>query len=339
MKRRYELDLCRISACFMVMLIHTSAEIYRYCPMFSSSFTEINFIATFARGSVPVFFMLSGTLLLSREELPLAPFLKNHALKLAGLFFFWSVFYAAGSRVAAGSFALDYDFFMAVARGHYHLWFLPAMVVCYLFMPLVFCAIHGKKIDSRYLLALFFGFVILWRNLNLTPKPAYILHQFTLDFSLDWLPYLGYAVWGWWLGERKMPKHTMLISSAVFVVCTLLAARGNLWYSRLNNEAEGWLFHYMSLPSFIQATCIFCFFNALRGHEFKHTALIRTLSDCTLGVYLIHPLMIDLLDRVHIGMTADYPALSVTGFTALLALLCFAVTFIARKIPIVKKLL
>ena len=51
------------------------------------------------------------------------------------------------------------------------------------------------------------------------------------------------------------------------------------------------------------------------------------------------PLMIVLLDRVHIGMTADYPALSVTGFTVLLALLCFAVTFIARKIPIVKKLL
>ena len=136
-----------------------------------------------------------------------------------------------------------------------------------------------------------------------------------------------------------MPKHTMLISSAVFVVCTLLASKGNLWYSRLNNAPDGWLFHYLSLPSFIQATCIFCFFHAMREHEFRHTALIRTLSDCTLGVYLIHPLMIDILDRLHIGMTANYPTFSVLGFTVLLALISFTATFIARKIPIVKKLL
>lgn len=321
------------------MLSHTSAEIYQYCPIYSSSFTEITVLSTVVRGSVSVFFMLSGALLLSREEMPLGRFLKNHALKLLGMFFLWSFIYTAGSRIAAGNFALDYDFFMSLVQGHYHMWYLQAMVVGYLFTPLLHAAIHGKKTDGLYLLGLFFIFALLWRNLNLTPKPAYILHRFTVNFSLDWFPCLGYLVWGWWLNEKKMPKWVLWAAPAAFIACTALASFGNLWYSRLNNEPDGWLFHYLSLPSFIQATSIFCFFLAMREHEFRHTALIRTLSDCTLGVYLIHPMLISILNKLHIGMTANYPTFSVLGFTVLLALISFAATFIARKIPIVKKLL
>lgn len=323
----------------MVMIIHTGAEIYNYCPVYSSSFAELNFISTMVRGSVPVFFMLSGALLLSREELPLRPFLKNHVLKLTGLFFFWSVLYAAGSRIVSGGLAFDYNFFLSVACGHYHMWFLPAMVVCYLFVPVLSWAIHGKKADTRYLLFLFFLFGLLWRNLNLTPEPAYILNRITVNFSLDWLPYLGYFIWGWWLSTKAMPKKALWLAPLVFIVCTALAAWGNLWYSRAKDTADGWLFHYLSLPSFIQATCVFCFFSAFREHEFKFAGLIRALSDYTLGVYLLHPLMINVFDRLYIGVTADYPALSIIGFTLLLAAICFALTAIAKHIPIVKKLI
>lgn len=338
MKRRTELDLCRICACVMVMVIHTGAELYLCCAIDTPAFAELNFISTMVRGGLPVFFMLSGELLLTREELALAPFLKKHVLRLVGLFFFWSALYALGSSLLSGGLRLDYDFFLSIARGHYHMWFLPAIVVCYLFMPPVSCALHGRRLDARYLLLLFFVFGLLWRNLNLTPEPTYILNRITLNFSLEWLPYLGYAVWGWWLGTRKLPKQTRWLAPLAFLLCTALASRGNLWYSCYKATADGWLFHYLSLPSFVQASCIFCFFLSFRDTEFKRPALWRSLSDCTLGVYLLHPLVMKLLSLAGISPVEAHPALSVTLYTLLLALLCFSVTAAARQIPLVKKL-
>ena len=67
--RRTELDLCRIAACLMVLFIHTSAELYHICLLDSPAFLSLSFISTMMRGSVPVFFMLTGALFLSRERL------------------------------------------------------------------------------------------------------------------------------------------------------------------------------------------------------------------------------------------------------------------------------
>ena len=79
-------------------------------------------------------------------------FFKRHILRLAGLFLLWSPLYAVGSRVASGSFGSAYDFFYSVMAGHYHMWFISAMVTCCLFIPILHAAIHGaKKLDTRWL--------------------------------------------------------------------------------------------------------------------------------------------------------------------------------------------
>ena len=69
--RRTELDLCRLTACIMVLLIHTSAALYHICPLDASAFVPLSLISTMMRGGVPVFFMLTGALFLNRETLAL----------------------------------------------------------------------------------------------------------------------------------------------------------------------------------------------------------------------------------------------------------------------------
>ena len=144
----------------------------------------LNFISTAVRGGVPLFFMLSGALFLSRAKLDTRRLLIRHALRMTGLFYLWSLFYAL-LRVLSGALAFGQDFLFAVVSGHYHMWFLPAMVMCYLFFPPVHAALHGQKLDGRYLLGLFFGLGLLMANLNLTPDPAPILFRFTQNFSLE----------------------------------------------------------------------------------------------------------------------------------------------------------
>lgn len=337
--RRTELDLCRLTACIMVLFIHTSAALYHICPLDASAFIPLSLISTMMRGGVPVFFMLTGALFLNRETLALRRFLKTHVLRLILLFAFWSLVYALGARLAARDFGDWYSFFFDLAKGHYHLWFLTAMALGCLFLPVAHAAIHKGQLKGEYLLFLFFGVSILCANCNLTPDTALILNRITLDFSLDYLPYLGYAVWGWWLSRQHFGKQWLFIAPAVFLVCTGLTTWGNIWYSHYKEVADGWLFSYFSLSTLTQATMCFCFFQALKDRPFRRPRLWAALADCTLGVYLLHPLFINLLEALGLSMTLEAPALSILGFTAVLAAACFAATALGRKLPIIRKLI
>ena len=336
--RRTELDICRLLGCLAVLVIHAGSEVYHELPLESAGFAAFNFVSTAVRGGVPLFFMLSGALLLSREEMDLRHMLVRHALYLTGIYYLWSLIYAL-LRLATGGLSGGRPFFTAIVRGHYHLWFLPAMVLCYLFMPVVHGAIHGKKLDGRYPVALFLFLGIFLANCNLTPDPAPILYRFTLNFSLDYLPYLGYAVWGWRLAEKSWPKKTLWLAPLIFLAVTLLAARGNRWYSATRETADGWLFSYFSLPSFIQATSVFCFCLALRGRSFRYPELWRMLSDAALGVYLIHPLMLNVFERFGFAVTRSAPASSLLLVCTALAVSCFALVLAAKRIPILRRLL
>lgn len=336
--RRTELDLCRIVACLFILLVHTGADVYHHLPLESLDFFLVSFLSTMSRSALPLFFMLSGALLLSREKMDPVRILRHNVLRLTGMYYLWSLLYAL-ARAASGAFDGPYAFFYTVVAGHYHLWFLPAMALVCLFLPVVHAAVHRGGLDGRYLAGLFLFLGIFLANCNLTPDPAPILFRFTQNFSLDYLPYLGYAVWGWYLSGKNFSRRTLWLSPLVFLLATLGATLANRWYSILRASADGWLFSHFSLPGFIQTTAMFCFFLALRGARFRRERAITKLSACTLGVYLIHPLMLNVLERVGIAVTPAAPVLSLLGVFALLAALCFAVVLLARGVPVLKHIL
>ena len=175
--------------------------------------------------------------------------------------------------------------------------------------------------------------------MNLTPDTAPILYKITLHFNFDYLNYMGYVIWGWWLSTRQMPKKTLWIAPLVFFLCCLLTSVGNLWYSHYKSVADGWLFNYFSLPNFIQSTAIFCFCLALKDRKFRHPEAIHKLADCTLGVYLIHPMMINLLEKLGIYVSPEAPVSGLAALFVVLATSCFAVVLVAKRIPFVKKFL
>ena len=335
--RRTELDLCRIHACLYILMIHSAADIYHELPLRGAAFFAVTFLSTLARSALPLFFMLSGTLVLSRDTLDPKRVLVHNVLRLTGMYYLWSLLYAL-ARAASGAFEGPQDFLYAVVAGHYHLWFLPAMALVYLFFPVVHAALHRGGLDGRYLVGLFLFLGVFLANCNLTPEPAPILYRFTQNFSLDYLPYLGYAVWGWWLSKKQFSRRTLWLAPLAFLIVTVAATFANRWYSLSKNDADGWLFHYFSLPIFLQATASYCFFLALRGKKLRHEKAVTELSACTLGVYLLHPLMINLLEHVGLTVTPAAPISSLLLFYAALALTCFAMVFILRRVPVLKRI-
>lgn len=335
--RRTELDLCRIYACLFILLVHAGADIYHELPLESSSFFLIGFLSTMSRSALPLFFMISGALQLSRERMDPGRVFRHSALRLTGMYYLWSLLYAL-ARAASGAFSDAYAFVYAVVAGHYHLWFLPAMVVVCMFLPVVHAAVHRGGLDGRYLLGLFFFLGIFLANCNLTPDPAPVLYRFTQNFSLDYLPYLGYAVWGWWLSKKEFLRRTLWLAPLAFLLVTLAATLANRWYSLTRGVADGWLFSHFSLPGFLQTTASFCFFLALRGKRFRHEKAITELAACTLGVYLLHPLVINVFERLGFAVTPAAPVLSLLCFFAALAAVSFALVLILRRVPLLKRL-
>ena len=336
--RRTELDICRLLGCLAVLVIHASSEVYHVLPLETLDFVIYNFICTAMRGGVPLFFMISGALLLPRETMEPWRMLKTRTLRLLLLYCFWSAFYAALRSLTGVSSGL-YEFAYAFFAGHYHLWFLPVMMLVYLYMPVVHAAIHGGGLDGRYLLCLFAFSGLLMNSLNLTVEPSPILFRIGLNFSLDYLPYLGYAVLGWWLAEKDWPKKTLWLAPLVFLLVTVAAARANRWYSGIQESADGWLFSYFSLPSFLQAVSLFCFCLALKGRSFRRAKLWHALSDATLGVYLIHPLLLNVFERFGLAVTRRAPISSLLLVCALLTPSSFALVLAARRIPILRRLM
>ena len=167
--RRTELDLCRIFACLLILMIHAAADIYHALPLSGAAFFAVTFLSTLSRAGLPLFFMLTGTLLLSREKLDVKQNFRHRVLRYTGMYYLWSLLYAL-ARAASGALEGPSDFLYAVIAGHYHLWFLPAMVMVCLFLPVVHATLWGSFSFS--------AFFSSTATSPLTPRPSFIaLHR------------------------------------------------------------------------------------------------------------------------------------------------------------------
>lgn len=65
----WNIDYLRIFACFMVIILHVSADNWHTADVDSFEWAVFNFYDTAVRSCVPLFFMISGKLFLGRTEI------------------------------------------------------------------------------------------------------------------------------------------------------------------------------------------------------------------------------------------------------------------------------
>lgn len=337
--RKWELDKCRIFACLMVVMLHVAAMGWFIDPK-TYEWRIFNLSDTLVRGSVPLFFMISGALFLAHEELNIRRFFKKNLWHLVFLYIVWATLYEIIGVCLRGEFDW-FTFLLAVCKGHYHLWFLPAMMISYLFLPAVHHAIRGSTTNPMYFLLLFGLFTLLVANINLIPELPELLETLMEKLNITDISYLGYMVWGYCLSQKHYGKRTRIVTVLVYVITSLLTAYANRLYSVSQGQADSWLYGYFTLPSFLQATVIFCFFQSLaksREQDEKHHSLLAELSACTLGVYLLHPMVLDALSRHGLKVTSGNPVYQIPMVFIITVSICFPAVFLLRRIPGLKKI-
>ncbi len=83
--KKIHLEILRIIACFFVIFIHTGKTGYVLFierEIGSLEFWIYEFISVFSNFAVPIFFMISGAIMLGREEESLKKLWKNRILKI-----------------------------------------------------------------------------------------------------------------------------------------------------------------------------------------------------------------------------------------------------------------
>lgn len=333
--RKYGLDICRIFACMMVVMAHTIMLFWEFDPS-STVWAVYNFLALFSRCCVPLFFMISGALLLNREELDLKKHLRRMGHFLL-LFVLWSLICALIDRLFLKVWYADAGLEELVFGSYYHLWYLPAMLLCYACVPVLHSALYRHSLDKRYILVLA-CFVVLMLNLQLVAGKPLWLELLLEHFSLYNLGYLCVMFLGWYLYKHRTKGRKLALLAVAAAVGLVFFA----WLNRCVSIAAG-----QPLTTFYSPLCIgvllfsaFVFSLCLHVEKLpeKLCPLVEELSACTLGIYLVHPLFISALKSLHLDFTQFNTFLFFPACYISFVLLSLLTSFVLRRIPLVKKL-
>jgi len=338
-------DVLRVIATFSVVWLHSAAPLlYKYNELPIVSWWIANIYDSIVRMCVPSFFMLSGFLLLNKDE-DIYCFFTKRISKVVVPLIIWSVFYILWKTYYQRMDVISpHSFYSLIfTPACFHLWFLYAIVGLYLFVPILRVLVRYSSKELLYY------FVILWFvAVSIIPfieKAINIKSQIDLKMISG---YVGYLVVGYILGNIKATKKVFILSIFVFIVSISVTVLGTYFLTNRNDGVfKGYFYSYlspnvifMSIAFFISIKYTSEAVEAFQGNVFKKT--IKTLSSASLGIYFVHIMVFDVLNNGDLGfqlssfsINAIYsvPATAIVTFS-----LSFLITYLIQRIPIIQKI-
>ncbi len=345
-KREYNLDALRILACFMVVVLHTSAQNWNVVSFTAPQWQAFNLYNSAVRSAVPLFFMLSGKLFLSKASFSLKDFFLKNALKLALIYVLWSVLYAV-DELGVSFFLKAFEFrtfATAVITSKYHLWYLPELLSVYLMFPVLFAlkqVQNGKPLV--YIAILIFLCTILRGSLLVLVDNAALFSWLgRVSFGMGYA--CGYFVLGHLLDQyrdrfKKIPSPVLGLAFALLVLITALLT--HLKSLKTGIPCQDF-YSYTFLTNYLEAMVLFLLFLRLPVHPQSagSAARLTGLSRYTLFVYLIHPFLLEhLKGRFGLDTLSFSPWLSVPLIAAMVFFLSVGAAWIIDRIPGIRRLL
>ena len=331
------LQWLRLFAAWAVVLMHTAAYQWYSAPADSARWLALTGWDSLVRWPVPVFLMISGAIFLPRKT-PVRDALCRYAPRMAVVYLIWATVYALHAAEPGAGFR---EILTAAAGGHYHLWYLPFLCGVYLVLPFLQKIAEDEKLTVQLLgLGLVIALGIPW-TLDLTavlvPDWGTALRSIKnhLNFSF-FFDHLSLLLLGHVLNRREFSVRSRRLLYGAGLLSLGLTLAGTVWLTRLTGNRSSLFFDHGAPNTICAAAALFVF------AKYELTALpkwVAWLADRSFGVYLIHALVLELLDERGLNALTFEPI----WWTPVLALLTFAISIIAaailKKIPILGKYL
>ncbi|MBR5093877.1 MAG: acyltransferase family protein [Oscillospiraceae bacterium] len=334
-KEHAYLHRLRVLAALAVVFIHTASKDFTVPATATADWQFLSMYEGLSHWAVPVFVMISGALFLDPErELPLKKLFGKYILRILLALVFWSALYAVAyvGIYLRGSLREIWDYFL---QGHVHLWYLPMLIGLYLTVP-VLRPVARDRTAARSFVALAAVFAVLVPVLAQIPGTGPLRGQFNrLELYLP-LGYTGYFVLGSLLHRFELPKTARRWLYALAALATAAAIAVSGIGSARAGECRIWLYDYFSPCVALQSAAVFVLLRQIGERPLPR--LLRLLSGCSFGIYLIHELFIDFLRRFcGLGPLSLPTLVSVPLIAALVFALSAAMTALLRQIPLARR--
>lgn len=338
--RRYDYDVLRVCSMLGVIYLHTAAGALRslnYPILWNFS----NFFACLATPAVPLFFMMSGALLLKEEKTADLGYLFRRRipkvllplLSFSALIVLYYLFRGNGEK------ALTTAAHLLNTPPVVPYWFLYALIPMYLISPLLKKMTDGMTgAHWNYVMALWACLTLgLFTIRSFTPSSWWELvftEHWTLNLNMIG-GYLGYFLLGAYLERwEKLPSRKALwVVAAVMLAVSVLGTRwdtyGQMMYSdRFTN--------YLTLFTMLLSADLFLLAKSyLRGKE-ETGRVLPFLAGVSFPVYLIHPLALSVGERLWTRLLGTLGPANVPQqlcFYAVITLFCICAAVVLSSIP------
>lgn len=288
-------DFLRCLATLAVVTLHCAGATLAAQDPASTRFFVLNLLDGGARWSVPMFVMLSGMFLLDPQKPMSTRKWLGHVGRIALAVLLWGSLYALWDARAAHlglEWLLEGLISMVAGRLHYHLWFLPMLLGLYLLLPPLRALVAGA---SRRTLWYLTG---LWFTVTVCLNTLYAF--FPGGLGQSWLNmlnlynlagYAGYFLLGYLLKTcdlRPWAERSLYLLGLLGLVAT---STGTRLLSQYAGVFQDRLYGYLTPNVCLTAAALFLLCRRL---ELGRSKVWSRLAPLTFGVYLLHPLFLEL---------------------------------------------
>ncbi len=300
--RFYYLDFIRVFAIITVIGLHCICDYYVAPENYGKDLWYIlSFANEFFRIGVPLFFMISGFLLLNNPIPDAKAFYKRRLSKILIPFIFYDIFYFLFFTWLYGyEFSVSRFFRELIGIGSaYHLWFIFSIAFMYLMIP--FLKIIVDKCSEKML---FFALLIITFQSTLKPFINLFLKSEAFGNSFlhltedGMIGYLGYLLAGYLLGRHKFSKKStalvIVLGAGFFLITPIIST-----YS-VTHGSDFVMHGGYSLNHYLEAAAVFLIFKSLFK---KPSKVVYALSSVSFGAYFIHVFVLEIIKLTVHGVT------------------------------------
>lgn len=294
--------------------------------------------------SIPLFVMISGTLLLdpSREEPP-REFYRKRMIRVGVPLVVWSIVYLLVRAFIDKEHLTAGRVFQLIltADPYYHLWFLYMIVGLYLVTPVLRTFVRHAAQRERV-----FVIVLMLILANAYGQADNVLWQNQRSIFTLFIPYTAFYLLGFELSRldpRKMPPAKYVVLGVLLCV-VYLAAFTPLFIARHGGVGPGqrFLFDFFTPPIVLPSIAIFWIARRREALGAPITGFpkkaVEWVASTTLGIYALHPLILNRLQHALRNHASEGSfLLGVLAVPLVTFALGYVITSILMNIPILRR--
>jgi len=331
----------RILAIYLVITAHVAIWLAMEATPFSFDWWVGGWLFYLGHASIPIFVMISGALLLddSRRE-PARQFYRRRLYRVGIPLVFWTAVYL-GVRVFIDGEQLTVSRAVRLilsADPYYHLWFLYMIFGLYLITPALRRFVRATN-QAQRIGAIVIGLILA----NAYFQTDVLLWDHRRSVFTMFLPYIPYYLCGYELRRidpKRVPARYLVV--AVLVSALYLAAFFDVFMARQGGIGVRYLFDFFTPPMVFLSIGIFwaAYLHEARSEPLtgvRKTAL-EWVASTTLGIYVLHPLVLEGLRRGLSDQAGDGTFILVATVVPLITFVaCDLITSLMMNVPILRR--